>query len=469
MNEPLIRFEENGSFGYHNQSGKIIIDPSFDWASEYVFGNYVWVYIKNDDCKIYCLDLAGNINFSLNEKLEKEHGFNNLIDLWELSDSYLGIQISTQNGKFCGIIDGKGDIIIEPKYKYVEDVFRDTFLVRNGDFFKLIFDNDIIGIDSFPTAIDDWLIITQEGKDGLLNTNSNYIILNTIYDSISNFDDDYFIIIENGKKGLFDKRECSIVLDTIYDSIEKAPSFGCLVTKGENESITGEDDCFIIIKNGKEGLFDKVRNEIILEAYDSIIETGSFGCLVYIGKKVAIFDHQSKKHLTKFYESFSNLANYNVGRIGEKQDFYDYYFNYIISFDEIIEQSEMPSDSEYIYYVIGISEGKHKKLTFTDIKYKLEDVSKSIKVEYNEEIDYDLTYKSKKRKVLNFDIDNKILTIEFLASDGIMKIVDYPFSSKFKKKQKILFGVLTYDLGFTLKQSEKVLKEVFPNEELDYE
>jgi len=106
VNGPLIAFcdhDAEGKYGFVNQCGEVVIKPQFAIASDFVRG-CAFVMVDRRFC---CLGEKGNIKFKLPENTSR---------VGHLSEGLVWFQV----GREWGLCNEKGDIVIEPKYHWVE-------------------------------------------------------------------------------------------------------------------------------------------------------------------------------------------------------------------------------------------------------------------------------------------------------------------------------------------------------------
>lgn len=165
-----------------------------------------------------------------------------------------------------GFIDKQGNEVIPPKYNFVSGFEEGRCFVHyyasesiciidtlGNELF--CFKEKDIGINSY--FYNEFCILNQNGKLGLLNKNCEFVIP-TIYEDVHEFEDDFVAAKLNGKWGYLDK--CgNIAIPFIYE--ESTDFFKGLATAKINNK-------WIFI--------DKAGNEILSTNYDEIYSFSSF-------------------------------------------------------------------------------------------------------------------------------------------------------------------------------------------------
>lgn len=191
----LARIKLNGKYGYIDKTGKIVIEPKYDFISSYLNDdlllirvNYKWGYI-NKTGKIVIepkFDELDHFRDGLAiAKINGKYGYLDKNGTWVIEPKFerariftYGLAAVSVNGK-CGYIDKTGKMVIE-----LESNLHD----HNIDYFA---DNGLARI----------LI---NGKHGCIDTMGN-IVIQPIYDRIEIYKNIIFVR-ENDKWGIVDKQ-----------------------------------------------------------------------------------------------------------------------------------------------------------------------------------------------------------------------------------------------------------------------
>ena len=225
-----------------------------------------------------------------------------------------------------GVIDSKGNIIITPEYEeYIaipdstKPIFICTYDVDyENETYKTKAINEkneqiyteyeqVEPLENYDESNNLWytkniLKVMQDGKYGLLNTTNNSLIVNCEYDSITvlNGVENCFITEKDGKYGLTDNIG-TILLDNNYEEIKP------LTNKFEDGFIVKAD-------NGKYGLMDYSKQEILEPIYDNIKqkEENNNYYIVSEGQNVEVVDNEQKKYLNGKYDDLIAINEDNV-------------------------------------------------------------------------------------------------------------------------------------------------------------
>ncbi|MBP1612692.1 MAG: hypothetical protein H6Q13_140 [Bacteroidetes bacterium] len=293
---------QNGKYGYVNSSDQWIINPKFDYASDFKSGigevqlnskhgivdsrgNYISP-CKWDDMSLYYLAESGCISVELNGKfgvIDKE-GKEILPCIYDKSSSinqwgYINVAINGKNG----LCDKTGKQIVQCKYEKV-----------------YYYPDDNGNID-----------VELNNKKGICNSHGTELF-SCIYDETPSLYKNYYTVVKDGKKGLFDKNGSEIV-PCRYDDVYLIPD---------------EHGAIKVKINQKEGIVNDKGDEIIPSIYESIVILGDFYYVKSNGKE-GVYNVVGKEILSCNYESISNFGNYFNTTLNGKEICYDFNGNLI--------------------------------------------------------------------------------------------------------------------------------------------
>jgi hypothetical protein len=202
FSEGLAAVRKNNKWGFINKEGQIVIDYTFDKVLSFINGfatveiNGFWGLINK----------AGN--FFIDPISEET--------LYFINDSTL-LRIKL-NDKY-GFIDKKGQIVIQPKYKYASDFSDGLAAVSDTNVYAFINSKgDIVLNNNYKFS---WGF--EEGLAAVELANGNYIhinkfgenVFNKEWDNAYNFQDGFAVVVNKEKYGVIN-REGEIVIQPIH-------------------------------------------------------------------------------------------------------------------------------------------------------------------------------------------------------------------------------------------------------------
>lgn len=314
--EPVTPFWDGEFFGMKTISGKVVIEPKYQFAN--IWNDNGYITIREND-KYGALDSYGNV--IIEPQFEYLHGFWTggfapvLKDtLWGLIDSlgnevipYLYKRISPWNPGFIeatnqqglhGVINVQGDTI-------VPFIYRDIDHPRNGD--SLVF-------------------VDQKARYGFLNYHQNRIVIPIKYRGARQFDQNLAWVEDScygsrcgegrGKWGLIN-RQNQLVIPFIYDT----PQYR---RKGES-----------LIENG------------LIRAKAG----GKYGCLNIDGDTIIPFKYSRLGRFSYGYAAISTDSTYGYLDSTGKEYMYPHFNEDFPEWDEITKApSELPDSSFILTY-----------------------------------------------------------------------------------------------------------------------
>lgn len=306
-----------------------------------------------------------------------------------------------------GVIDKKGNIIIEPIYSNVviprhsKDIFfcysdniRYKILNKEGTELFTSFEEvtPIIGSLVERYEYRELLRYKEQGKYGLIDTESNRIT-RAIYDKIEALDNDYrtYRVVLDDKVGLLDPKG-KVLLKPRYDDIVASASFnfsadfgsvgyelkevtpneekygfasntGKVLLKPRFESVIKADisssDYYIIVQEkGRKGLY-KNNKRIIDSKYQEII-CGTTSIVVKEYGKYGLYSLEGQELINPRFDQYKMFGKYVTLVDGEKEYTYDGVGNQVAG-SEFMIISDVP-DKNYII----VSDSNNKKTLIID-------------------------------------------------------------------------------------------------------
>ncbi len=212
FHEGLTKVRLNNKWGFIDTLGNEIIKPEYDDVGHFSQG---FAVVKNKD-KYGCIDKNGKELIPVS--MDYMRSFSNGLALVKNNDKYIyynfkgekvlgeydeaedfvsGHAVVNLNGNYF-IIDTSGKFVIEPKYHKIKSSISKLFYKSNNYYYKTLLN---------------W-------KQGYINKNYKIIIEADKYDNILDYGDDIFIVTQNGKDGLVDTAGKEILApeyDRIYE------------------------------------------------------------------------------------------------------------------------------------------------------------------------------------------------------------------------------------------------------------
>ncbi|TLT06618.1 WG repeat-containing protein [Aliarcobacter thereius] len=326
---------KDGKYGLIDKSGKIIIEPKYDWLDYSSYGNDQHTVVARIDKKRFLIDLQDRVildkdfstiysrgNNLYEVKLDNKIGMIRLDgsyliapefdDIWESTRLYV-----VKKGNKYGLLNSDGATILAPIYDSIDAdtagyrVVLDgkhNLVNRKGEYLYPQFYDEIESIGRF----DQLQRVKLNNKYGLLYMDKQ--ILDISYDSITNaFDSNrgLLIIEKEGKFGLYKNTE--EILPTQYDAIApvkiKTPeiqdkpresypnrlvSTATIIWAGENrnQSNTKANEVLLFSKDNKYGLISADLDIHIEPKFDELELMARDVYKVRLDDKYALLDNQ---------------------------------------------------------------------------------------------------------------------------------------------------------------------------------
>ena len=286
----MLSLQKNAKQGLYDLSGNMVLPIQYE---ELTFaGKYI--NAKKDN-KLLVFDLAG--------VLQNDDSYKNVISVDDGKYS-----ITTNRSNYYGVIDSNKAVVIENKYSYIEYAF------------------------------DNYFIVSQNGKSGVINTNSNVAIpieknvvqnikgtniIQTL-DSKTNVSEIYNKKMEK----ISTQKDAHIYIEDKYIEIISADNIEYFDFDGNKKEANQifDNEVFAKEQNGKWGYVDKNGNTVLDFKYDiaTNINKYGFGAIKQNGKWGVV---DSKAKIIK--EPVYKLTSYKPNFIGE---YYEIGNNYQISY-----------------------------------------------------------------------------------------------------------------------------------------
>ncbi len=252
----LVPYRDGTRWGYSDTLGKIIVKPGYDSVSTIVYDGYIY---KNG--KEGLIHESGKIMFPpLYDAIEAQYPYENFYIVQKagkkglftdagrqiipfLFDSMAILQedlILVSTGKKYGLYDSAGKLLVSPQYDEITDAFFDE---------KVDHSRAIMGRKGEKY----WLINKQTGSSAPYIYQGNDVIEGIMDPGVMDEEPRYFLRADSVKKMLG--------ADRVIDFVYKTPW-------GSNAT----PDYFLVIKEGKKGLFDKTQNQLVIPVvYEDIL------------------------------------------------------------------------------------------------------------------------------------------------------------------------------------------------------
>jgi len=267
---------ENGKFGVINNEGITIIKPEFTEIVTIPTNDkpiFICTYDINDETGDYKTKAINEENKEIllgYDKIEAIDNIDSKGNVW-FEDNILRV---FKNGKY-GLIDFEGKEIIGCKYDEITSLngVKNQFIVKEADNIGLINEKGqtIIPIQykkitTFKEGYTNEYIITNENNQyGIIST-SGMVLVEPKYEDVKYLNSsENFALKEDGVWKLYNISSKSFTIDGGYDDIIEI----------KNDNVT-------IVKDGKYGIINSNKDEIISPQYEDLKFTFS---IYYIAKK----------------------------------------------------------------------------------------------------------------------------------------------------------------------------------------
>lgn len=364
--EGLAYFCKDGYYGYIDQKGQVAIEPVFDDAGYFKEGlakvmkegrygvidrDGVLVVVAEYDSididdtfiiarsegKYACFDREGKV------LLEED----NIDDVYVMTGGK-GKYIRFEKADKQGLIDEKGNILIEPVYDWISSLIPEHNLA-------LIWDKELYGVVDFQGEVkipaiydsiyyDRYVESAEGGMLILTDADGNRESVDVTdfsekipcnYNSIDWIDEDRAVVSLNGLSGIID-REGNEIEPIAYDMIRVFADDGSVwMKKGEKtwlynsrgkavdvngrfDNIILKENCYLTEKDGRYGFLNEEGEEVVSPVFDSVDDYKVYGSdKVYVSNYTIIKTGESER--TDISEVL--LHNEITPRIGLYQEF----------------------------------------------------------------------------------------------------------------------------------------------------
>lgn len=248
-----------------------------------------------------------------------------------INEKYEYFSLHTNNK--WGVINNKGEVIIEPKYdemiiipdktkelfiysdnvNYENETYRTKIINSKGEEILKQYDN-IEALDNFTTVEDVWyekdaLKFKKDNKYGLITYEGNEL-LSPEYDDIYTLKglERSIILKKNDRYGLYNNISKDIILDTVYKEIKALGD-------------TYDDGYIVKAENDKYGIIGPDKKVILEPGYDKIYNIyGDSLYLVQKDNKIMIVDNGGEKKIDiKNNQKVSQIIDDNIIFIKDKK------------------------------------------------------------------------------------------------------------------------------------------------------
>ncbi len=267
---------ENGKFGVINNDGETIIEPTYNDiiaipnSSKAIF---ICTYDINDIDGTYKTKALNEKNEEILTGYDKIEAIDNLDskqNIW-YEDNVLRV---SKNGKY-GLIDFEGKEILACEYDEITALkgVKSNILIKKAENVGLVNEKgQIIVPVQYKNILtlkegykNEYIVVNENNKYGLISTSGN-VLIEPKYEMIKYLNSsNLFGIKENGVWKLINTQDTNIIIDGGYDDI-----------------IEAKTDSIIIIKDGKYGVINMNKEEIIAPQYEDLKYVFS---IYYIAKK----------------------------------------------------------------------------------------------------------------------------------------------------------------------------------------
>lgn len=319
--EGLAYFSLAGRYGYIDQSGQTAIEPGFDDAGYFKEGlakvmkegrigviNREGTYIvpaeydsvsiedqfiiAQSDGKYVCFNRTGKVILEQSDYIERI--------------TTKGDYICFQNEGKQGLIDGEGNILIEPLYDWILSLIpgQDLLIVREDELYGVVdlqgeiripVEYDYICYDAYLGSTERGMLVLTDADGNMQSTDavdlSEKISCN--YDSIDWLDEDRAVVGLNGLSGMIDG-EGNLIEPVGYDAIRVFDngavwmqkdsetwfynSRGEMIEiKGDIDDISRKGDFYQIKKSGKYGFINEQGEEVVSPVYGFVTNYEVYG------------------------------------------------------------------------------------------------------------------------------------------------------------------------------------------------
>lgn len=358
---------ENGKWGVINSKGEVVIQNKYDemiTIPDKQKPVFITTEVEDKEKKVYKTKVINNNESEIFKDLKEVKP----IEYDSKDQTYDKNLLTFKKGNKYGLADFEGTVKFEAKFDEIKPM------------------KNIVGK----------VLVKQDGKVGVVNTNTVNYTVSTIYKSVEpiwdNSETSYKVVFEN-KQGVFSAGGVQ-VLKTEYDSIEKVKSNDYVVaTKSgvkEVYDLTGKrvasapngieqitkKGIMIISKNSKYGIQNFNGKEILPYKYEEIRPAGKNNYIVKENGKYNIvssdsegntdIEDRTKKKLTKDYDTliYKTISETYIAKLDSKEYVLDADLNIKLSDVNVLD---MTKDYMLVKELTGSKEEKLYNYKFVEI------------------------------------------------------------------------------------------------------
>ena len=265
---------------------------------------------------------------------------------------------------------------------------------------KVVLEPEYDSIEALP-GIENILLLEKEEKIGIYNIAINDIVIETVYKEITALTDDYsqgYIVKNNEDKVGVIAADKKQVLDCKYDEI-----------KGFSDS-----NCYVVVENGKKELLDENGNVLLDSGFDTIEGIHSDNVVIVKNNKYGIITKENKEIIKPEYDNLKYaFEDYYIAEKNGKKGLID--INNNIKIDLVYETMTYVNEANLL---IADKDVEHTDIINSMLEVVIKDVIISeLNVEYGYiRIRFDDEY-----KYFNFKLEEKT-NIEMLSTNTLFLI-----------------------------------------------
>ncbi|MBD5453428.1 MAG: WG repeat-containing protein [Lachnospiraceae bacterium] len=284
----LAKVMKNGRYGVINRDGELVVDTDYDYIT--TDGSFI---ITKSDENYSCFDSTGKVLIEQSDYIYTPEG-----------EEYICFR---REGK-RGLIDIKGNILIEPMYGWISSLQtpeQNLLIVEKDELFGVV---DLQGEIKIPVMYNeieyDRYVDSAEGGMFLLTDADGNIEsvdaadfsekIPCSYDGINWLSKDRAVVSKDGLRGIID-REGNIIEPIEYDVLGFFADGAVWIKKGmetcfynssgekaegsyDYDSIVKEGNCYRTEKDDKYGFLNELGEEVVSPVYDHLLDYEVCGC-----------------------------------------------------------------------------------------------------------------------------------------------------------------------------------------------
>lgn len=413
--------EKTWKYGYINQSGEYVIEPKFTNAEKFSKNGLAFVG-DSETGNIGYIDTKGNwaiepiykkgLSFGNNGLafVSKDGIFWGLINekgdyvvepkFMNVNEFKDGLALVSEDGRYWSYIDEKGKYLFEPQYTKISE-YIDGLAIAEVDGYKFFIDEKGKNIfnnnwhEVYP-FVEDIAIVCVNGAYGYIDKNGKYLLEPIVFGELTNFSEgrafrkDY-----HGQYYMIDK-EMNVLTEPIYD-LNGTRNLKCndgyyLVRRADKESYSSYT---YLDKNGneilpKDGTYYKVATRF-QNGLAIVCEADSEYC-GYINTDGDYFIKPTFPSATEFKGDIAYVSTEKNGLLPKNYKYIDKSGNIVVEYDnDDFMLREMHTENIYVIQnhstgAVGFIDKAGNNLTdciYEDTEYYMPTDESYIKVKYN--------------------------------------------------------------------------------------